>query len=455
MRLRATRLTAVAHAARIAAGGSPAWSPDTAWFASSEQGMWYDPSDLSTMFQDSAGTTPVTAVEQPVGRILDKSGRGNHATQATSTARPTLRNRYNLLTQTQDLTQAVWARTNAAPSAQGGLGEHKLVPTVASGVHGISNSTPLLSFSVITVEAKAAELSVIAIGESAQTGNFGSFNLSSGVALFSGARIKAVALADGWWRLSFKVFDAALAAVGSFGIRVLPSNVSASNNPNSYAWDGDGTSGILIRYPQVTQSSIAAAVFGASSFVAETYQPVTTATSYDSDATKFPLASDYGPDDFVTTATGGGGTTGITLVAGVRLNTLGAARTIWSDAGTNTGYRLRINSSNQVVFEAGNGSGYTSAIVATALTLGERAVISAWHDGTTLNVQVGSGTVATAAMGTVTAGTAGITIGKANGAASEFFNGYLYDLVCVKDQAKTADIASAKSWLAALMGVTL
>ena len=29
-------------------------------FASSEQGAWYGPSDLSTLFQDSAGTTPVT-----------------------------------------------------------------------------------------------------------------------------------------------------------------------------------------------------------------------------------------------------------------------------------------------------------------------------------------------------------------------------------------------------------
>ena len=42
-------------------------------FASGEQGAWYDPSDLSTMFQDSAGTTPVTADGQPVGLILDKS----------------------------------------------------------------------------------------------------------------------------------------------------------------------------------------------------------------------------------------------------------------------------------------------------------------------------------------------------------------------------------------------
>lgn len=59
-------------------------------FSSGEQGAWYDPSDFSTMFQDSAGTTPVTAAGQPVGKILDKSGRANHATQATTANRPTL-----------------------------------------------------------------------------------------------------------------------------------------------------------------------------------------------------------------------------------------------------------------------------------------------------------------------------------------------------------------------------
>ena len=51
-------------------------------------GAWYDPSDLTTMFQDAAGTTPVTAAGQPVGLILDKSGNGYHASQSTSTSRP-------------------------------------------------------------------------------------------------------------------------------------------------------------------------------------------------------------------------------------------------------------------------------------------------------------------------------------------------------------------------------
>lgn len=52
-------------------------------------GVWYDPSDLSTMFQDSAGTIAVTAPGQPVGLIKDKSGNNNHASQANNGQRPT------------------------------------------------------------------------------------------------------------------------------------------------------------------------------------------------------------------------------------------------------------------------------------------------------------------------------------------------------------------------------
>lgn len=54
------------------------------------QGAWYDPSDFSTLFQDSAGTVPVTAVGQPVGLQRDKSGRGNNRHQPTTAARPIL-----------------------------------------------------------------------------------------------------------------------------------------------------------------------------------------------------------------------------------------------------------------------------------------------------------------------------------------------------------------------------
>lgn len=59
-------------------------------FTGSEQGFAYDFNDLKTMFQDAAGTIPA-AVGQPVARVLDKSGRGNHLSQPVSASRPILR----------------------------------------------------------------------------------------------------------------------------------------------------------------------------------------------------------------------------------------------------------------------------------------------------------------------------------------------------------------------------
>lgn len=69
--------------------GSGGFSPATL-FANSEEGFWYEISDLSTVWEDSAGTIPAS-VDGVVGRITDKSGRGRHATQATTANKPTLR----------------------------------------------------------------------------------------------------------------------------------------------------------------------------------------------------------------------------------------------------------------------------------------------------------------------------------------------------------------------------
>lgn len=107
-------------------------------FSNNEQGVWFDPSDLSTLFQDSAGTTPVTAVEQPVGRILDKSGRGKHATQSTTPARPVLSRRVNLFTESEFRNGVTDATTRggliSASTISGYIG------AVAVGADGITSS---------------------------------------------------------------------------------------------------------------------------------------------------------------------------------------------------------------------------------------------------------------------------------------------------------------------------
>lgn len=54
----------------VAGGGTPP-DPILAAFANGEQGAYYDFSDLSSMWQDAAGTTPVTANGQTVGLVYD------------------------------------------------------------------------------------------------------------------------------------------------------------------------------------------------------------------------------------------------------------------------------------------------------------------------------------------------------------------------------------------------
>ena len=66
------------------------FNPSSSLFASGEKGAWFDAGDLTTLFQDVAGTIPVTAAGQFVGKWLDKSGNGAHAVAAADNkTRPT------------------------------------------------------------------------------------------------------------------------------------------------------------------------------------------------------------------------------------------------------------------------------------------------------------------------------------------------------------------------------
>lgn len=49
-----------------------------AMFESQSNGVWYDPSDISTLFQNVEGTIPVTNAGQNVFHIKDKSGNNYH-----------------------------------------------------------------------------------------------------------------------------------------------------------------------------------------------------------------------------------------------------------------------------------------------------------------------------------------------------------------------------------------
>lgn len=51
--------------------------------------LWLDASDVTSLYTDDAGTTPVSADGDAIGRWSDKSGEAHHVTQATAGNKPT------------------------------------------------------------------------------------------------------------------------------------------------------------------------------------------------------------------------------------------------------------------------------------------------------------------------------------------------------------------------------
>lgn len=66
------------------------WYP-TDLFSNGELGVDYDPSDVNTLFMDTAGTVSVTGDGDAVAYMADKSGNGFHATQPDAAKRPLYR----------------------------------------------------------------------------------------------------------------------------------------------------------------------------------------------------------------------------------------------------------------------------------------------------------------------------------------------------------------------------
>jgi hypothetical protein len=203
--------------------GDMNWNP-SAIFYGGEPGVWYDPSDITTLFQDNLGATPVTAAGQTVGRILDKSGRGNHATQATLAQRPTyginpITGTRNLLTRTEQFDNAAWGKTgtsisaDAATAPDGTTTADLLSQTVVSLEHyaeqtGLQTTAGAYtaSYYVKAGTVSSFQIMVVHSGQSPTTST-GTFNISDGViTYFTGSGIvsggSATSVGGGWYRCS-------------------------------------------------------------------------------------------------------------------------------------------------------------------------------------------------------------------------------------------------------------
>ena len=230
------------------------FSPATL-FAASEPGGWYDPSDLTTLFQDSAGTTPVTAAGQSVGMVLDKSGRGNHLTQSSLSNRPIygiepFGGRRNLLTYTEQFDNAAWTKTNVTATAS------VLTETTATGFHNVqgnySNDGASKTWAV-SVEVKANGRDFAWIDEGSAAGAVFTVNLTNGSVNLLGAAwtsVTVTAVGDGWYR----VVGIMTRATSLFRYKVGP-----ALDASTLSYVGDASKGIQVRNAQLEISSTATA----------------------------------------------------------------------------------------------------------------------------------------------------------------------------------------------------
>lgn len=283
-------------------------------FAAGEQGVWYDPSDLSTMFQDSAGTTPVTAVEQPVGRILDKSGRGNHATQATSASRPVLSARVNLLTYSEQFENAVWGKTqssvtpNTEVAPDGTTTADSLIEDSTAAVRHyiqtVSSGITAANTYTVSIYAKPngrTRLNVIFSGGTADWAWFDLSAVSATVGTGTGAAT-ITAAANGFYRCSF--------VVNATGAASTQWNLMDNTTPSRLkTYNGNGTSGVYIWGADIRVTNTGVGL--------PAYQRIAAATDYDT--TGFPLYLRFdGTDDSLATATFTPGTDKVQVFAGAR-----------------------------------------------------------------------------------------------------------------------------------------
>ena len=387
-----------------------------ALYARGQDGAVFDASNTAAVL--NAGGSGVLA--GAITKLLDKSERLNHAVSSGG-SRPLLSGRVNLLPTTETL--AGWLKSF------GGTGQVPVVTPSAGFAPDGTNSAIKVDFNCANLSTSTNRSYISASHTSA-----------SGTTYRARLWIKAATAADVGKTLRVinenSVSHAATIVTIPDDWTLIDRTVVRSATGTNTNWfletrgtmTSDSAASVLIWHPDLRLAGSDVGI--------PAYQRVVDDSDYD--VSLFPIGAKFdGADDYAAAVGGGGATSAFLWAGSICLDAIGVAQTLFSDAGANTGYRVRITSANFVEFSAGNGSAYTAVTSAAALSRGDRVAIMVWHDGTNLNLQIGDNAIVTAAFATASAGTAGITVGKDNGATSGYFGGQLYTALHFKDTSLT------------------
>jgi hypothetical protein len=426
-------------------------------FPAGSEGAIFLPSDATSYAQDSLGLT-AGVLGQPAGLLFDVKGSPSA--------------RRNMLTQTGAFTHANWGK-NSVTAATDALAPDGTTTaatlTATAGGGSIYEDITVTGGSTYTATVPIAKtvgattFPMLAMNASGGTAAFGQIilNTNTGVATVRTGVPGAVNLSvqsDGtFWRVSWSL----VTLVGNTGIKFLIYPVG-SNDGLDYS--GSATGSNIAWHPQVelgasasAYQAIAAGTFGewtAGSHVIQgtaASRPVPTAYG------AYVGALADGGDDGMAGALAGGGTTGFFFCGSLKVvGGDGASRSIFSDVGTNTGYRVRLASTNKLALGAGNGTSYTSATADDAVTAGNTYVLTCWDDGTNLNAQVNRGAVVSVARPVVSAGAAGFSLFKDHNGAAAFANVALFAAIYRKNGGIDASVRQrCQLWAAAQAGISI
>ena len=389
-------------------------------FINGEQGInKLDFSDFTGMYQDRARTVPYTAVEQPLGSFTGLNGVP--AIAPADVNRGVVSARVNLLTKTEDFSDAVWAKYSGTT-----VSGRRIISGTGSGYQGIhlSNSVAVGVIYITKCKVKAAEYTCVTISDGAFSSFAVTFNLTTG----------AVTETIGTGFVSAAILDS---GAGEFEISVRSTFAQStyharfSGNPGNTAlaagayFTGDGVSGVEVWDVGVTLATDAHLP----------YQRVNTATDYDTAGFPHYLAFNGTNTTYTTPSIDFTGTDKMTVWAGLtKLSDAAAALLLEHSANwnVNNGVFLVAAPGYSNNFELGSKG--TSEVV--SYRTGFQAPINA---NLSMSANIGgpsfvsringvSSSVSTSSQGTGNYGNYPLYIGARNN-TSLYFNGRLYSLI--------------------------
>lgn len=274
-------------------------------------------------FQFELGATDTDY--QPTAYRFPLSWKGNHGYQVTSTARPVLSARYNLLVKSEQFDNAVWSKyqvplTNNFVTGPFGISAALFVADTNGGEHSIwqyVNFTSGLRYQFsIYLKNHTTTYGIYRFNDNSAFGYNAYVDINLNAQTITGGsgsvNRKLTSLGDGWFKAEF---EAVATSTASGAVKL-----NFCNSARAMLFNGDGVSGVYLGAVDVRVANEPAGI--------PTYQRINTATDYDSQGFPPYLRFD-GVDDFlVTNYIDFTNRDKVTLIAGVRKQVDTASQTV-------------------------------------------------------------------------------------------------------------------------------